>query len=507
MTELRPYQVEIIDKVRVAIAGGHRRVLMVLPTGGGKMVLSAAIIGSAVGKGKRALFLAHRRELIQQSSQKLYAVGVDHGIIQAGFPIRPDAPVQVASVQTLYARAVRSSTMDMPDADVVICDEAHHGRARSYQRIFERFPDAVVVGMTATPCRGDGRGLGSIFDVIVEGPSVADLVRDGYLVASRVYAPSIPDLDGVKVERGDYVEKQLEAKVNTDALVGDVILHWFKLADRRPTVVFAVGVAHSVHLRDEFRKAGVSAEHIDGNTPVEERDHILAQLAKGAVEVVCNCAVLTEGWDSPQVSCIVLARPTKSVGLYRQMVGRVLRPAPGKLNCTVLDHAGAVFEHGFVDEPIEWTLKEDERARNPRQEARKERRVPKLVACPECASVMWQGQPCGCGWRPREWGRSVDVLDGDLAEVGRDRQKPKAPAPTMFDKQEFYSMLDYVARERGYKPGWAANQYREKFKVWPNAPGINKYADPIPPDEKMRSWIRSRQIRYAKAREKQRATG
>ncbi len=466
------------------------------------MVLSAAITAAATERGKRALFLAHRRELIQQSSQKLHAVGVDHGIIQAGFPTRPDAAVQVASIQTLHARAIRGRSVELPEADVVIVDEAHHIRAATYRRILDAYPDAAVVGMTATPCRGDGRGLGPAFDVLVEGPPVVDLVRDGYLVPTRVYAPSTPDLTGVEVRRGDYAENQLEEKVNTDVLVGDIIEHWFKLAERRPTVVFAVGVAHSVHLRDEFRRAGVNAEHIDGNTPMEERDHILKQLAKGVVELVCNCAVLTEGWDCPEVSCIILARPTKSVGLYRQMVGRVLRPAPGKSDCLVLDHAGAIFEHGFVDEPIEWTLKEDRKAINPRNEARKARTVPKLVACPECAGVIWQGQPCRCGWRPREWGRSVDTVDGDLAEVGRDRRKPAAPAPSLFDKQEFYSMLAYVALERGYKEGWAANQYREKFKVWPNAPGINKRAPPIAPNERVRSWIRSRQIAYAKARQK-----
>src|SRR6516162_8899478 len=203
-----------------------------------------------------------------------------------------------------------------------------------------------------------------MFEIIVEGPPVAELIKAGYLVPTRVYAPYRPDLSGVRVERGDYVENQLAERMDKQQLVGDIATHWLRLAKRRPTVAFATSVGHSVHLRNQFRASGVLAEHIDGSTPVEERDRTLARLAAGTVEVVCNYMVLTEGWDQPKVSCLVLARPTKHMGLYRQMVGRVLRPAPGKADALILDHAGAVFEHGFVDEPVIWTLAEDKRAEN-----------------------------------------------------------------------------------------------------------------------------------------------
>lgn len=310
---LRPYQREVIVRFNAAIAGGHRRVLMVASTGSGKTVVAAAIIEAARRDGQRVLVLSHRREITGQTVAKLHAASVDAGIIQAGFTPRPGVAVQVASVQTLHARAIRSRTIKPPPADPVVIDEAHHVRARTYRRILELYPEAIVLGLTATPCRGDGRGLGNVFDVLIEAAPVADLVRDGYLVPSRIYAPSRPDLSGVRVERGDYVESALAARVDTAQLVGDIVEHWHRLAERRRTVVFATGVAHSVHIRDEFRRAGVLAEHIDGgSTPIAERDRILAQLDSGSVEVVSNAMVLTEGWDCPAASCLVLARPTRS---------------------------------------------------------------------------------------------------------------------------------------------------------------------------------------------------
>src|SRR5665213_3563164 len=243
--QLRPYQQEVVTKFDTAVAAGRRRILLAMPTGSGKTVVLGEIVATAQAEKRSVLFLAHRRELITQASAKLHAVSVDHGIIQAGFPTRPSEPVQVASVQTLYARAVRSRRIDLPTADLVIVDEAHHCAARTYDRIIKNYPDAVLLGVTATPCRGDGRGLGRIFEAIIEGPSVETLIREGYLVLTRVYAPSRPDLSGVKVERGDFVESQLAERVDTPKLVGDIVEHWLKLSGRRPTVVFATGVAHS----------------------------------------------------------------------------------------------------------------------------------------------------------------------------------------------------------------------------------------------------------------------
>jgi DNA repair protein RadD len=450
-------------------------------------------VHAAVAKGSKVLFLAHRRELVRQAHEKLYQYGIDAGIIQASFEPRLEQPVQVASIQTLWTRAYRGRRMDPPPADLVVVDEAHRTRARTYTAIIASYSGAVILGLTATPCRGDGRGLGNAFDAMVECPPVQALVDKGFLVPTKVYAPSTPDLRGVEVRAGDYKEDQLAERVNTDQLVGDIVTHWHRLAENRKTVVFATGVAHSVHIRDEFRRAGVLAEHLDGNTPSDERDDILARLSRGEIDVVSNCMVLTEGWDQPDVACIVLARPTKHMGLYRQMVGRVLRPAPGKDHALVLDHSGAVFRHGFVEEPVLWTLDQDKRAENPEQKARSEHRKPSLTTCPECHAIRTSGQPCpACGWRPQPKPRHIDVVDGDLAHVARNGKA----TVTALDKQRFYAQLIWIVRERDYNPGWAAHKFKEKFGHWP--PRGNP--QPEWPDPAVRSWVRSRQIAYAKAR-------
>jgi superfamily II DNA or RNA helicase len=494
---LRPYQHDVIARFEKEVASGRRRVLKTAPTGSGKTVIAAAIIEKACRDRRRVLVLAHRREIVAQTVEKLYRAGVDAGVIQAGFSPRPGVPVQVASVQTLHVRAVRSRSIALPPADLVVVDECHHVRAQTYQRILAAYPNAIVLGLTATPCRGDGRGLGTAFDVLIEAASVADLTKDGYLVPSRIYAPSRPDLTGIRVEHGDYVESQLAERIDTAQLVGDIVEHWHRLADRRRTVVFATGVAHSVHIRDEFRRAGVLAEHLDGSTPLEERDRILAQLAGGTIEVVGNAMVLIEGWDCPAVSCLVLARPTKSLGLYRQMVGRVLRPAPGKTDALILDHAGAVFMHGFPDDPIEWTLREDRRAQNAAHAARGEHGPRSLTECPKCQAVRFRGQACPvCGWRPRPKAAPVEVADGELVAVGRDR----VARPLVADfaaRRHYYQQLLWICRERQYKPGWAAHKYKEKFGGWPDG---MRYAEPVQPEPAVRAWVRSRQIAYAKAR-------
>jgi DNA repair protein RadD len=285
MTDLRPYQIDAIAAIDAVIAAGKRRPLLVAPTGAGKTVIFAAIIKRAADNGQRVIVLAHRREIIAQTSLKLSAHGVEHGIIRAGLVMDLEQKVQVCSIQTLWARAVRTNRIPLPPADLLIIDESHHVPARTYRKIIEAYPNAILLGATATPCRGDGRGLGNFFDCIVETPQVAELIAQKYLVKTHVYAPRDIDLKGVRVQAGDYVETQLAQRMDRDDLVGDIVSHWHKFGERRRTVVFAVNVAHSVHIRDEFIKFGVKAEHIDGTTPKEERDAALARLASGETEL------------------------------------------------------------------------------------------------------------------------------------------------------------------------------------------------------------------------------
>jgi superfamily II DNA or RNA helicase len=495
--ELRPYQRDVIERVAAESAAGRRHILLVAPTASGKTVIAAAITDTAIERGQRALIFAHRREIVGQTAAKLYAVGIDAGIIQAGFPPRPGQPAQVASIQTLHARAIRGSAIELPPADLVIIDEAHHARARTYEQVIAAYPDAVIIGLTATPCRGDGRGLGNIFEVLVECPQVAALVEQKYLVPSKVFAPSQPDLKGVRVQMGDYVESQLAERMDQRQLVGDIVTHKHKLAERRATLVFATGVKHSVHIRDEFRRSGVLAEHIDGGTPLAERERILKDFAAGKVELVTNAMVLTEGFDCPDIGCLILARPTKSLGLYRQMIGRALRPAAGKTDAIIIDHSGAVFAHGLPEDDIAWTLAEDERAENKAHAARGEHGARKLVDCPECHAVRFQGDPCpACGWTPRPKAASVDIVDGDLGLVQRDRRVIPTYA-TDDDRMRFYQQLLGIAKRRGYSPGFAFYKYQEKFSAKP--PWGWKTLPPAEPEPHVESWVRSRAIAYAKA--------
>jgi DNA repair protein RadD len=497
--ELRPYQDDVIERIRAAITAGHRRILLVAPTGSGKTVIAGAIIAKTVARDRRAMFLTHRRELVQQAARKLNDVGVDPGVILPGYPMRLDQPAQVASIASVHARAMRSSAIELPPADVVVIDEAHHAPAKTYRRLLDAYQSAVHIGLTATPCRGDGRGLGNHFDTLIECPSVAELTAAKYLVPAIIFAPSEPDLSGVKVERGDYNERQLAETMDRPPLVGDIVSHWLRLGERRRTVVFATGVAHSLHLRDEFRRAGVLAEHIDGTTPIEEREKILADLAAGTVEVVCNAMVLVEGFDCPDIGCLVLARPTKSLGLHRQMVGRGLRPASGKTDCLILDHASGVFAHGFPDDEITWSLAEHRRAENVTHSARGGYNAPSLTNCPECSAVRFQGKPCpACGWRPRSRPGAVDVADAELGRVTRDRRVVVTDYSDDV-RRRVYRMLLYVAMQRGYQRGWARHKYRERFGGdWPNWPN----ADPLPADAETRAWVRSRTIAFARAIER-----
>jgi DNA repair protein RadD len=495
--QLRDYQHEAITRIQSSILNGQHRILLVVPTGGGKTVIAAELILAYVQDGKSILIIVHREELLGQMAEKLDSLGIDYGIIKAGHPTRAESPVQIASIQTLHARAVRSSRMEMPAADLVLFDEAHHCTANTWLDVVEHYTKAgaVIFGMTATPCRGDGRGLGNVFDVLIEGPTVARLTADSWLVPATVYAPYKPDLKDVRLVAGDYNEGQLADVMNQRKLVGDVVLHYFKInTDRRPTVVFAVNVAHAVSICGAFRDSGVLAELVTGATPLDERRTILAKLERGEIDVVVNCAVLTEGWDSPAVSCLILARPTKSLGLFRQMVGRVLRPHPRKADALVIDHAGAVFEHGRVEDDIEWTLHQDQRARNKSHALRQPQTARELLTCPECTAIRTAGEPCpSCGWRPKPKGKEVEVIDGDLQKLERGKPQQKHDW-TPAEKEAWHQQLTWIGRERRYKPGWAAVQFKEKFGAWP----ASRNVAPMMPTDEVRRWVKSRMIAYAK---------
>ena len=365
---LRPFQLTAILDVRNLMRQGKKSVCLVSPTGSGKTVISSFVIQSALEKAKRILFLAHRRELIEQCAAKLQALGVwDYNIILPGHhgSKNPKARVQIGSIQTVTRR-------NRPPADLIVLDEAHHAVSRQYRNLLAHYPDAYVLGLTATPERLDGKGLGDIFSDLYEVASVPDLIRDGYLVQPRYVGPSAAvaaeiqkALAAVHTRGGDYDENEMAEAMDRPSLIGDIIGHWRQWAQGRKTIVFAANVAHSKHIVAQFNAAGIRAAHVDGEMPVRERERIIKGWRGTAVDVVSNCMILTEGFDFPELYCCILARRTKSLALYLQMVGRVMRPADGKDGAIILDHAGNIFEHGPPHERREWTLEGGTKRKKP----------------------------------------------------------------------------------------------------------------------------------------------
>lgn len=440
---LRPYQESMVATARECIRMKIRRLILQSATGSGKTLCAAHIIHSATGRGNRTLFVAHRKELIEQASQKLTAYEVDHGIIMARhWRYRPKHHVQIASIQTLMRR-------ELPPCDLLILDEAHRSMGASYRRLIDHYPEAVVLGLTATPTRIDGKGLGDIFQKIISGPTIQELILQGYLVPVRHFAPFTPGLASVRTVAGDYDEHVLSDIMDKPQLVGDVVEHWKKLAVGRQTIVFATSIEHSRHLADAFVRQNISAIHIDGKTKPEVRDHALKGLASGFINVVCNVGIGVEGLDIPVVSCVVLARPTKSLTLYLQACGRGSRPADGKKDNLILDHAGCAIEHGLVTEDREWTLESSvARKKN------KEKEI-SVATCPKCfAAYNSKIKTCpNCGFVAPVNYREVDQVDGSLVEV--DEKNFKRFRRAEVARANSFESLQAIAHQRGYKDGWA----------------------------------------------------
>lgn len=450
MVDLRPYQHEAVEQLRAKVKAGVRRIIIVAPTGSGKTTIAAHIISSAHQRNKRVLFIAHRRELIKQAYNRLIQLGVQEdqlSILMGQDPCyRSGAPVQVASVDTLRNRA-------KPLANIMFIDECHRATAKTYRDIAESYPDAIHLGLTATPFRADGQGLDDAYDDLLVVATPRQLIDEGHLVEPRVFTvptESLSDLSAVRMKRGDYNKDALEEACDNKLLVGNLVEHWLRHTKGVRTVAFAVSVAHSKHIAEQFCSAGVTAEHLDDKISNSERDAILDRLKTGETMVVSNCGILGEGWDQPAVKCVILARPTRSTGLYLQQAGRIMRPWNGQ-DAIILDHGGCVLEHGFPQDDRIFTLKGTKRKRNGKKTA-PVRTCPSCFAvlplstriCPECSKVLIEQSDV-----PREQeGTLVEVRSEDLKRIELE-------------------CLRSIADKRGYKPGWVWHKFKDKFKTSP----------------------------------------
>jgi superfamily II DNA or RNA helicase len=449
----------MVDRTRAALRTS-RTVLIQLPTGGGKTAISGFMSGSAAGKGHRVAFLCHRRELVRQTCETYDRVGIPYGIIAAGFTGDRRQAVQICSIPTLAKR------LDLAgDFNVMIWDEAHHIAAGTWAEIMAAFPNAKHIGLTATPERLDGTGLGRWFETLVSGPSVSWLIEQGFLAPYRLYAPpSDLDLTGVKRRGGDFAKDEVSARIAKSSITGDAVDHYTRLAAGRRAIAFCASIKHSVSVAEKFQAAGYTALHIDGTTEAGERDAALRAFAAGRIQVLTSVDLVSEGLDIPAIEVAILLRPTQSLGLYLQQVGRSLRPAPGKSEALVLDHAGNALRHGLPDDEREWSLA----GRVKRKAgAGGGETAPPARQCPACFAVHAPAERCPrCGHEYPVLGRTIEQLEGELLEIDRATLAARAASQQRIEQGKAQTLDDLVrlARLRGYRNahGWAQAVFKAR---------------------------------------------
>ena len=396
---------------------------------------------NAIKRNRRVLILVHRVELLKQTGQKLSAFGIPHGYISTEHTQDDQWPVQVAMVATLRNRKT-------DPFNLIIVDECHHTPSATYQEVISRHPDAYLLGVTATPCRLDGKGLADCFDEMVQGPQIYELIQFGSLTPPVTYAPSVGiDLKGVRSVAGDYVKSALEEAVAKPSVTGSAVKEYTTHAAGQPCVVFCVSVKHAEQVAEEFRFQGYRAVSVDGNTDKAERDRMIQGLADGSVQVLCSCDIISEGTDVPAIEVGISLRPTKSLSLYIQQMGRVLRKHPGKTRALLLDHAGNCHRHGLITQHREWSLEEG---------TEKKRTPSEIRQCLKCYAVYESsGTVCPeCGTTPPPKPRELVRVAGELVPVEEAERAKEEAKRELWGRKSFEEWVA-IARKRGYKVGWA----------------------------------------------------
>jgi superfamily II DNA or RNA helicase len=474
--DLRQYQTDSIEQLRGGIRAGAMTQVLQLCTGAGKTRIASSMTLSAMNRSKRVLFVCDRIELIEQASERFDAEGIPHGVIQGNhWRWQPQHLVQIATIQTLVNREYHAP-------DLIFVDECHAGGKRLND--FVRAQTVPVIGLSATPFI---RGMGKTWQRLVVGARTQELIDMGFLVPPIVYAPTEPDLSGVKVVAGEYDETQLAAVMDQPQVVGDIVATWLERGENRQTILFAVNIAHSKHMVEQFMTAGIEAEHIDAYTTPIERKRIISSFRRGSIKLLSNVGIVDKGFDVPEASCLIYARPIKSsLALYVQMGGRVLRASPGKTNAIILDHSGNTIRHGFLTDQLPEEL--DMGKPKPKAKAKPKEREPKR--CPKCFFVKAVGvHACPqCGFAP-------EIPNVTFAEEGELGLLTKTE-----DKRKLFAEIRFLQAERGYSDGWAAHTFKKMAGVWPNH---YKGPPPAPPSEYTRRRVQAMLLAYYKAKEKE----
>jgi len=473
LIDLRDYQKTLVADTRAAFGGGAKSIVMVLPTGGGKTFTFSFIAMNAAARSNAVGIIVHRQELLLQASTALASLGVAHRLVASDATIKAafaeqrrkigrslidqNSLVTVASVQTLVRRLG-----DPNEFRLLILDEGHHAVAGSWETLTKHYSTAKVLGVTATPIRLDGKGLNRSYDTMIQGPTISDLIDGGYLCDVTVYAPEkAPDLTGIKNRGGDWARGELSERMAARTITGDAISHYRKHVDGIPSLAFCVSVKHSEAVAVEFRAAGYRAASIDGKTDRTLRARLIDDLGAGRLNVLTSCDIISEGVDVPRVGAALLLRPTQSVGLYMQQVGRVLRPYAGKARAIILDHAGNSLEHGHPTAEREWSLETGEVKKKTRTSD-----GPPVRQCKSCFAIF-EPQPacpeCGEPYTTRD--NSIEYIEGELIEHAeteeqrekRLRRREQGAARTLED-------LTKLARRRGYDAPeqWAAHIFNAR---------------------------------------------
>lgn len=486
---LRPYQQHDVEAIR-AVFRRTKSCIWRSPTGSGKSTASAFILGEAKARGFAGWFLTHRRELVDQASRVYQGAGIDHGIIAAGLTPSPRELIQIASIQTVARRAGK-----IPPPRFVIVDEAHHAASDQYKAIRAAYPDAFFLGLSATPLRLDGRPLGSsaggMFDEMVMGPSEAELIEMGYLSPYTLFAPPNElDLSGVRTQAGDFARGELSARADKPTLIGSAIEYYAKICARKPAIAFAVSVAHAEHIAAQFQAAGYSAASIDGEMTTQRRRARIDGLRNGTIQVLASCELIGEGLDLPAVTTAILMRPTKSLGLWMQQCGRALRPmyaagadlstdrgrrdgiaAGPKPMAYILDHANNSFgqNHGFIDEPRDWSLDEGVTKRSAKDDSD---RIAKVRQCQNCFAAFPPAPKCPhCGTLQDTKDRMPQHIDGVLAPIARDqiiaarkieKQLRDSEKARDIKNAKTEDQLKAVAKKWSFHPLWVSHKLAGK---------------------------------------------
>ena len=519
---LRDYQREHIGRAAAAIRRGVRRILMQGPTGSGKTHEIATMALCAWQADLSVLILATRTRLVRQLHERLEAFGVPHGVRAAGLTQLSNysARVQVASADTLYRRCLIDKRAPLPSANVVVFDEAHLSLGASRLALLERYPDAWRIGFTATPAKVSGRSLGEQFEELILGPSVRELIARGALVGPRIFnRPVVSAADLKQIGRdsktNDYTTGSLGALMSGKKLLGDVVSNWLRIANGRRTFCFAVNKSHGEQLTEEFRQAGIPAELLTDDTPEDEREAVIGRLERGETLIAISCFLLSYGVDVPSVECIILARPTRSLVLYLQTVGRGMRPSPetGKSQVILIDHGRVVEALGLPTEDFGWTLDQGANVSTAAlalhgrlQTAERSRE------CPEC-SHLWMvsedGPSCrACGWQYVPKAKPVNTAQADLAELDT---RPEAATPVSANVARFYAEAcgHYAQRwpdrwmqseRKGRWFAWCKTRERFGFAESEAMPQAYRHAPAMQPSKATAGWMLHASIRYAKRR-------